>query len=82
MVKGQVGRGVIKNHGTRVALSRTKPQISAKTAACRLIARSPRHTIRWAAPSQQEHRPINGPDLDTNVVTPTNGTQPHDASNS
>ena len=82
MVRGQIGRAVTKARGTRVALHRTKPQISAKTAACPLIARNPGHTIRWTTPSQQEHRPINGPDPDTNVVAPTNGTQPHDARNS
>ena len=82
MVRGQIGRGVMKARGTRVALHRTKPQISAKTTACRLIARNPGHTITWAAPSQQEHRQTNSPDPDTNVVTPTTGTQPHDAANS
>ena len=82
MVKGQVGRAVIKARGARVALHRTKPQISAKIAESSLIARSPRHTIRWAAPSQQEHHPINRPEPDTNIVAPTNGTQPHDARNS
>lgn len=82
IVKGQIGRAVTKARGTRVALHRTKPQISAKIAECGLIARNPRHTIRWAAPSQQEHGPTNGPDLNTNAVAPTNGTQPHDAANS
>ena len=78
LVKGQIGRAVMKARGSRVALHHTKPEISAKITECRLIARSPGHTIRWAAPSQQEHRKINDPDLDldTNVVTPTNGTQP------
>ena len=82
MVRGQIGRGVIKARGTRVALSHTKPQISAKTAACRLIARNPGYALRRAKPSQQGHRQTNGSDPDTNVVAPTTGTQPHDAANS
>ena len=82
MVKGRVGRAVIKDRGTRAALHRTKPQISAKISECGLIARNPGHTIRWATPSQQGHRQTDGPDLDTNVVESTNGTQPHDARNS
>lgn len=33
----------------------TKPRISSKIANCRLISRRPGHSIRWTAPSQQQH---------------------------
>lgn len=74
-VRGRIGRAVIKARGTRAALHRTKPQVSAKIAECHLIARRPGHAIRWTTPSQQEHRPPTDADRDTNVVTPTDGTQ-------
>ena len=82
MLNGRIGRAVIKARGTRVALHRTKPQISAKISDCCLIARRPGHTIRWAAPSQQEHHAANAEDHATNVVAPTNGTQPPGTHNS
>ena len=46
-----VGRTVIKVRGTRVAVA----QHSASIAHARIIARNPRHRIRWTAPSQQGH---------------------------
>ena len=45
------GRAVIKVRGTRVAVGHH----SAKIANARIIARNPRHRIRWTAPSQQGH---------------------------
>ena len=45
------GRAVIKVRGTRVAVGKQ----SAKIANARIIARNPRHRIRWTAPSQQGH---------------------------
>ena len=50
-----IGRAVIKNHGTRVAIHRSKPQVSATVAQCRLVARRPGHSITWTTPSQQTH---------------------------
>ena len=46
-----IGRAVIKVRGTRIAVG----QHSAKIANARIIARNPRHRIRWTAPSQQRH---------------------------
>ena len=46
-----IGRAVIKARGTRVAVGKQ----SASIANARIIARNPRHRIRWTAPSQQGH---------------------------
>ena len=46
-----IGRAVIKVRGTRIAVEKH----SASIAHARIIARNPRHRIRWAEPSQQEH---------------------------
>ena len=46
-----IGRAVIKVRGTRVAVR----QHSAGIAHARIIARNPRHRIRWTTPSQQGH---------------------------
>ena len=46
-----IGRAVIKVRGTRVAVG----QHSANIANTRIIARNPRHRIRWTTPSQQAH---------------------------
>ena len=46
-----IGRAVIKVRGTRVAVEKQ----SASIAQARIIARNPRHRIRWATPSQQGH---------------------------
>ena len=46
-----IGRAVIKVRGTRVAVG----QHSATIANTRIIARNPRHRIRWTTPSQQGH---------------------------
>ena len=46
-----IGRAIIKVRGTRVAVGKQ----SAKIANARIIARNPRHRIRWTAPSQQGH---------------------------
>ena len=75
MVNGRTGRAVMKARGTRIALHRTKPQVSAKTADCRLIARRPGHTLRRTKPSQQEHRPTSDADRHTNTVEMFNGNQ-------
>ena len=45
------GRAVIKVRGTRVAVYKK----SASIIKARIIARNPRHRIRWATPSQQAH---------------------------
>lgn len=58
-IKNQIGRAVIKARGTRVALHRTKPQVSAKTANCRLIARRTGYSIRRKSPAQQEHAKLD-----------------------
>ena len=82
LVKGEIGRAVIKAQGTRVALYGTKPQVSTRITDCRLVARRPGHTIRWARPSQQEHRPPTDVTTIKNIATKTNGTPPSDARNS
>ena len=46
-----IGRAVIKARGTRVAVGKQ----SASIAKGRIIARNPRHRIRWTTPSQQGH---------------------------
>ena len=46
-----MGRAVIKARGTRVAVG----EHSAAIAHARIIARNPRHHIRWIKPSQQGH---------------------------
>ena len=46
-----MGRAVIKVRGTRVAVGKQ----SASIAKARIIARNPRHHIRWTTPSQQGH---------------------------
>ena len=46
-----IGRAVIKVRGTRVAVDKK----SASITKARIIARNPRHRIRWTTPSQQEH---------------------------
>ena len=46
-----IGRAIIKARGTRIAVEKH----SAKIANARIIARNPRHRIRWTAPSQQRH---------------------------
>ena len=46
-----IGRAVIKVRGTRIAVSKQ----SAIIANARIIARNPRHRIRWTTPSQQGH---------------------------
>ena len=46
-----IGRAVIKVRGTRVAVGKQ----SASIAHARIIARNPRHHIRWTTPSQQGH---------------------------
>ena len=46
-----IGRAVIKVRGTRVAVEKQ----SASIAHTRIIARNPRHHIRWTTPSQQGH---------------------------
>ena len=46
-----IGRAVIKVRGTRVAVDKQ----SASITKARIIAHNPRHRIRWATPSQQEH---------------------------
>ena len=46
-----IGRAVIKARGTRVAVGKQ----SASIANGRIIARNPRHRIRWTTPSQQGH---------------------------
>ena len=53
-----IGRAVIKARGTRVAVR----EHSAGIAHARIIARNPRHHIRWTTPSQQRHH-------DPDVVT-------------
>ena len=53
-----IGRAVIKVRGTRIAVG----QHSASIDHARIIARNPRHRVRWTAPSQQEH---NDPDAIT-----------------
>ena len=82
LVKGKIGRAVIKARGARVALYGTKPQVSARITDCRLITHRPGHTIRWGRPSQQEHRPPTGETTITNIATKTNGTPSPDARNS
>ena len=54
-INGQIGRAVIKARGTRVALHRTKPQVSAKIDDCGLIARRTGYSIGRIPPSQQAH---------------------------
>ena len=46
-----IGRTVIKVRGTRVTVGKQ----SASIGHARIIARNPRHLIRWTTPSQQEH---------------------------
>ena len=46
-----IGRAVIKDRGTRVSVRKRIAGI----ARARLIARNPRHQIRWTKPSQQTH---------------------------
>ena len=46
-----IGRAVIKARGTRIAVEKH----SASIAHARIIARNPRHRIRWTTPSQQGH---------------------------
>ena len=46
-----IGRAVIKVRGTRIAVEKH----SAKIANAGIIARNPRHRIRWTTPSQQGH---------------------------
>ena len=53
-----IGRAVIKVRGTRVAVD----EKSASITRARIIARNPRHHIRWTTPSQQGH---HGPDTVT-----------------
>ena len=48
---GGLGRAVIKDRGTRVSVRKRIAGI----ARARLIARNPRHQIRWTKPSQQTH---------------------------
>ena len=60
-----IGRAVIKVRGTRIAVG----QHSASIAHARIIARNPRHHIRWTTPSQQGH---HDPDAATlSAVTTT-----------
>ena len=60
-----IGRAVIKVRGTRIAVG----QHSASIAHARIIARNPRHYIRWTTPSQQGH---HDPDAATlSAVTTT-----------
>ena len=60
-----IGRAVIKVRGTRVAVDKK----SASITKARIIARNPRHRIRWTTPSQQEH---HDPDTLTLSVATTN----------
>ena len=46
-----IGRAVIKDRGTRIAVGKH----SATIANARITARNPRHRIRWTTPSQQGH---------------------------
>ena len=46
-----IGRAVSKARGSRVAVGKQ----SASIAKGRIIARKPRHRIRWTTPSQQGH---------------------------
>ena len=82
IIDGKTGRAVIKNRGTRVALHGTKPQISAKTAECKLIARRPGHIIRHVKPSQQQHGTATETPAITNTGIVTNGIPPSDTRNS
>ena len=56
-----IGRAVIKVRGTRIAVEKH----SAKIANARIIARNPRHRIRWTAPSQQGHHDPDAVTLST-----------------
>ena len=50
-----IGRAVIKVRGTRIAVEKHSAKIANARIIARIIARNPRHRIRWTAPSQQRH---------------------------
>ena len=71
IVAGRIGRAVIKDRGTRVALHGAKPQVAAKMVKSRLTARGPGHSIKWTGPSQRHHRPPSDETDGTNIVLAT-----------
>ena len=75
IVKGITGRVKIKNRGTTVALTGTKPEISSTIRYCRLIARNPRHSLKWTKPSQQTHQAETGKTAAANLAGKADGNQ-------
>lgn len=50
-----VGRVKILRRGRGVQTTDTTPKVTAPVSRVHLVARNPRHRIRWTTPSQQEH---------------------------
>ena len=52
----------------------TNPRVSAPMRRCSLVARNPRHKLRWTAPSQQQHHEPTSESGNANIVTQPDGT--------
>ena len=73
VVKGITGRIKIQDRGATAVLTGTKPAITCPIRHCRLIARNPRHSLKWTKPSQQKHRGENNEAETANSAGSPNG---------
>ena len=76
-----VARVKTTRRGAGVMTTDTNPRVSAPMRQCSLVARNPRHKVRWVAPSQQRHN-LTDETENTNTVAKADGTPAHSSRNS
>ncbi len=69
-----VARVKATRRGAGVMTTDTNPRVSAPMRRCSLVARNPRHKLRWTAPSQQQHHEPTSESGNANIVTQPDGT--------
>ncbi len=63
-----VARVKTTHKGTGLMTTDTNPRVSAPMRKCSLVARNPRHKLRWTTPSQQQHHEPAEQTANTNIV--------------
>lgn len=63
-----VGRVKTTRRGAGVMTTDTNPKVSAPMRRCSLVARNPRHKVRWVTPYQQQHHEQTDESRTTNIV--------------
>ena len=69
-----VARVKITRRGAGLMTTDTDPRVSAPMRKCSLVARNPRHKLRWTAPSQQQHHETTSESGNANIVAQPDGT--------